>query len=178
MSRVGKKPIQVPSGVEVEISQDWLEIKGPKGVLRERIHPAVQAEFKDDQLNFSKVRSEKGDNAAYGLVRALAANMVDGVTTGFQKVLEVVGVGYRAQVQGKMLTLSLGFSSPVEYPVPEGIEINIEQRNRLVIKGISKQLVGSVAAEIRSFRPPEPFKGKGVKYIDERIRRKVGKTGA
>jgi large subunit ribosomal protein L6 len=178
MSRVGKKPITIPAGVEVRISDEWIEVKGPSGTLREKAHPAIKAEVNGNEVNFTKVREEKGDNAAFGLLRALTANMVQGVTGGFQRTLEIVGVGYRAQVQGRNLSLNLGFSAPVEYPIPDGVEISLEQKNKLVVKGIDKGLVGSVAAEIRRFRPPEPYKGKGVKYIDERIRRKVGKTGA
>ncbi len=178
MSRVGKKPVAIPSGVEAKITGDWLEVKGPSGTLRERMHPAVQVEIGDNQLNFTKVRDEKGDSAAFGLIRSLAFNMVHGVSVGFQKVLEVVGVGYRAQVQGRTLVLNLGYSNPVEYAMPEGIDVAVEQRNQLVVKGISKQLVGAVAAEIRRLRPPEPYKGKGIMYSDEKIRRKVGKTGA
>jgi large subunit ribosomal protein L6 len=178
MSRVGKKPITIPAGVEVKISDEWIEVKGPKGTLREKAHPAIKAEVNENALSFTMGREEKGDNAAFGLIRALAANMVQGVTVVFQKTLEIIGVGYRAQLQGRNLTLNLGFSNPVQYPVPDGIEISLEQKNQVVVKGIDKRLVGTVAAEIRQFRPPEPYKGKGVKYIDEHIRRKVGKTGA
>jgi large subunit ribosomal protein L6 len=178
MSRVGKKPVVIPKGVEIKTGDGWLTVKGPKGSLREKLHPAVDVVIDEGSVSFTKVRDEKGDNAAFGLIRSLANNMVQGTTVGFQKVLEIVGVGYRAQVQGKTLTLNLGFSNPVEYAIPEGIEISVEQRNQVVVKGIDKQLVGTVAADIRQFRPPEPYKGKGVKYLDEKIRRKVGKTGA
>ena len=178
MSRVGKKPITIPAGVEVKISDEWIEVKGPNGTLREKAHPAIKAEVSENAVRFTKAREEKGDNAAFGLVRALTANMVQGVTGGFQKTLEIIGVGYRAQLNGRNLTLNLGFSNPVEYSIPDGVEISLEQKNQVVVKGIDKRLVGSVAAEIRQFRPPEPYKGKGVKYIDEHIRRKVGKTGA
>ena len=178
MSRVGKKPITIPAGVEVKISDEWIEVKGPNGTLREKVHPAIKAEVSENAVSFTKAREEKGDSAAFGLLRALTANMVQGVTGGFQKTLEIIGVGYRAQLSGRNLTLNLGFSNPVQYPVPDGIEISLEQKNQVVIKGIDKRLVGTVAAEIRQFRPPEPYKGKGVKYLDEHIRRKVGKTGA
>jgi large subunit ribosomal protein L6 len=178
MSRVGKKPIAIPSGVDVKISGEWIEVKGPKGALKAKMPPVVTAEFKDSQLSFSKAGDAKKDNAAYGLARALANNMVLGVTAGFQKVLEIVGVGYRAQVKGQNLTLNLGYSNPVEYRIPDGIEVSTEGKSQLVIKGIDKQQVGAVAAKIRGFREPEPYKGKGVKYVDEHIRRKVGKTGA
>jgi large subunit ribosomal protein L6 len=178
MSRIGKKIIAIPKGVEIKVAGESLEVKGPKGSLRERLHPAVKIEIKDGILTVVKVRDEKGDDAAHGLVRSLAANMIKGVTEGFQKVLEIVGVGYRAQAQGAVLTLSVGYSNPVAYPVPKGIEVDASGKNQVVIKGIDKRLVGTVAAEVRGIRPPEPYKGKGIKYADERIRRKVGKTGA
>jgi len=178
MSRIGKKIIAIPKGVEVRVAGEHLEVKGPKGSLRERLHPAVQVEIKGGTVTVLKVRDEKGDDAAHGLVRSLAANMVTGVTEGFQKVLEIVGVGYRAQSQGGVLTLNVGYSNPVNYTVPKGIEVDASGKNQVVIKGIDKRLVGTVAAEVRGIRPPEPYKGKGIKYGDERIRRKVGKTGA
>ena len=178
MSRIGKKVIAIPKGVDVKIAGEVLEVKGPKGTLRERVHPAVKIELKDGVLTCVKIRDEKGDDAAHGLVRSLAANMVTGVTEGFQKVLEIVGVGYRAQSQGGVLTLNVGYSNPVNYTVPKGIEVDASGKNQVVIKGIDKRLVGTVAAEVRGIRPPEPYKGKGIKYGDERIRRKVGKTGA
>ncbi len=178
MSRIGKKIITLPKGVEFKVGPEWLEVKGPKGTLRERVHPAVRVEVKDGVVTFTKVRDEKGDAAAHGLVRALAANMVTGVTEGFQKVLEIVGVGYRAQAQGATLTLNVGYSNPVDYALPKGVEVDASQKNQVVVRGIDRRLVGTVAAEIRAIRPPEPYKGKGIKYADERIRRKVGKTGA
>ena len=179
MSRIGKKIVPIPKGVEVKVAGEHLEVKGPKGQLRERLHPAVKIEIKDGVLTVLKVREEKGDDAAHGLVRSLAANMVKGVTEGFQKVLEIVGVGYRAQAQGAVLTLNVGYSSPVNYPVPKGIEVDAAGKGgQIAIRGIDKRLVGTVAAEVRAIRPPEPYKGKGIKYSDERIRRKVGKTGA
>lgn len=178
MSRIGKKIIAIPKGVEIKVAGEHLEVKGPKGQLRERLHPAVKVEIKDGVLTVVKVREEKGDDAAHGLVRSLAANMVTGVTEGFQKVLEIVGVGYRAQVAGGVLTLNVGYSNPVNYPVPKGIEVDASGKGQVSIKGIDKRLVGTVAAEVRAIRPPEPYKGKGIKYADERIRRKVGKTGA
>ena len=178
MSRIGKKIVTLPKGVEVKVSGESLEVKGPKGTLRERIHPAVKVEVKDGVLTVVKVRDEKGDDAAHGLVRSLAANMVKGVTEGFQRVLEIVGAGCRAQVAGGVLTLNVGYSNPVNYPVPKGIEVDASGKGTVVVKGIDKRLVGAVAAEIRAVRPPEPYKGKGIKYADERIIRKVGKTGA
>ena len=178
MSRIGKKIITLPKGVDVKVSGESIEVKGPKGTLRERTHPAVQVEVKDGVVTVTKVRDEKGDDAAHGLVRSLTANMVKGVTEGFVKTLEIVGVGYRAQVAGGVLTLNVGYSNPVNYPVPKGIEVDASGKGQVVIKGIDKRLIGTVAAEIRAIRPPEPYKGKGIKYVEERIRRKVGKTGA
>ena len=178
MSRIGKKIVAIPKGVEIKVARERLEVKGPKGSLSERIHPAVKVEVAGGVLTVVKVREEKGDDAAHGLVRSLAANMVTGVTDGFQKVLEIVGVGYRAQVAGGVLTLNVGYSNPVNYPVPKGIEVEATGKGQVSIKGIDKRLVGTVAAEVRAIRPPEPYKGKGIKYVDERIRRKVGKTGA
>ena len=178
MSRIGKKIVPIPKGVEIKVAGEHLEVKGPKGQLRERLHPAVKIEIADGVLTVVLVREEKGDNAAHGLVRSLVANMVVGVTEGFQKVLEIVGVGYRAQVAGGVLTLNVGYSNPVSYPVPKGIEVDASGKGQVAIRGIDKRLVGTVAAEVRAIRPPEPYKGKGIKYADERIRRKVGKTGA
>jgi large subunit ribosomal protein L6 len=178
MSRIGKKIVTIPKGVEVKVAGEHIEVKGPKGQLRERLHPACKIEIKDGVLTVLKVREEKGDDAVHGLVRSLTANMVKGVTEGYQRVLEIVGVGYRAQVAGNVLTLNVGYSNPVAFPVPKGIEVDASGKGTVVIKGIDKRLVGAVAAEVRGIRPPEPYKGKGIKYADERIRRKVGKTGA
>ena len=146
--------------------------------MRETLHPAVKIEIADGVLTVVKIREEKGDDAVHGLMRSLIANMITGVTQGYQRVLEIVGVGYRAQVQGAVLTLNVGYSSPVNYAVPKGIEVDASGKGQVVIKGIDERLVGTVAAEVRAIRPPEPYKGKGIKYADERIRRKVGKTGA
>ena len=178
MSRIGKKIVTIPKGVEIKVAGEHLEVKGPKGTLREKLHPAVKIEIADGVLTVVKIREEKGDDAVHGLMRSLTANMITGVTEGYQKVLEIVGVGYRAQVQGAVLTLNVGYSNPVNYPVPKGIEVDASGKGQVVIKGIDKRLVGTVAAEVRAIRPPEPYKGKGIKYSDERIRRKVGKTGA
>lgn len=178
MSRIGKKLLTIPAGVEIKVVGESLVVKGPKGSLSERLHPAVKIEIADRVLTVVKVRDEKGDEAAHGLMRSLTANMITGVTDGYQKVLEIVGVGYRAQVQGAVLTLNVGYSNPVIYPVPKGIEVDASGKGQVSIRGIDKRLVGTVAAEVRAIRPPEPYKGKGIKYSDERIRRKVGKTGA
>ena len=178
MSRIGKKIVAIPKGVDIKVDGERLVVKGPKGTLSEQLHPAVKIEIADGVLTVVKVREEKGDDAIHGLMRSLTANMITGVTQGYQKVLEIVGVGYRAQVQGAVLTLNVGYSDPVSYPLPKGIEVDASGKGQVVIKGIDKRLIGTVAAEIRAIRPPEPYKGKGIKYSDERIRRKVGKTGA
>jgi large subunit ribosomal protein L6 len=178
MSRIGKKIVTIPAGVDIKVDGERLVVKGPKGTLSEKLHPAVKIAIVDRVLTVVKVREEKGDDAVHGLMRSLTANMITGVTTGYQRVLEIVGVGYRAQVQGAVLTLNVGYSDPVSYPLPKGIEVDASGKGQVVIKGIDKRLLGTVAAEIRAIRPPEPYKGKGIKYSDERIRRKVGKTGA
>jgi large subunit ribosomal protein L6 len=177
MSRIGKLPIAIPSGVKVSLSGNEVSVQGKKGSLKqllpERIIVAVEAE----QIVVSRPSDSKQDSALHGLSRSLINNMVIGVSDGFTRVLEINGVGYRAELSSSVLTLSLGFSHPVVYEIPKGIEIEVEKQTRLTIKGIDKQLVGSVAAKIRSFRRPEPYKGKGVKYAEERILRKAGKTG-
>lgn len=177
MSRIGKLPIAIPSGVKVALSGNEISVQGSKGSLKqllpERIIVAVEAQ----QIVVSRPSDSKQDSALHGLSRSLINNMVVGVSDGFTRVLEINGVGYRAELSGKALSLSLGFSHPVVYEIPAGIEVEVEKQTRVIIKGIDKQLVGSVAAKIRSFRRPEPYKGKGVKYAEERILRKAGKTG-
>ena len=176
MSRIGKQPIIIPSGVEVNITNDLVTVKGSKGELVQPIHPSVKVEQVDSQLEVSvKNGDEKFQRSLWGLFRRLIANMVQGVSQGFSKKLEVNGVGYKAEVKGKTLVLQLGFSHPVNYPFPEGIDIAVE-KNIITISGSDKQKVGQTAAEIRSFKKPEPYKGKGIKYIDETIRRKAGKA--
>ena len=178
MSRVGKMPIAIPAGVTVEIAENNLvTVKGPKGELQ-RVLPAEMTIKKEgEEIIVERPNDLKKNKALHGLTRALINNMVIGVTEGFSKTLEINGVGYRAAKQGNVLNLSLGYSHPVEYPQPEGIEIEVPDQNKIIVKGISKEKVGQCAAEIRGFRPPEPYKGKGIKYADEYIRRKVGKTG-
>ena len=177
MSRIGKLPVAIPSGVKVSLNGSEISVQGAKGSLKqllpERISVAVEAE----QIVVSRPTDSKEDSALHGLSRALINNMVVGVSEGFMRELEINGVGYRAEISGSKLTLSLGFSHPVVYEVPKGIEVVVEKQTRLFIRGIDKQLVGSTAAKIRSFRKPEPYKGKGVKYAEERILRKAGKTG-
>jgi large subunit ribosomal protein L6 len=175
MSRIGRQPIPVPDGVEVSIETDLVRVKGPKGELQERVVRDITVEQEDGQL-LVKRPTDRGDHRAlHGLTRSLVANMVQGVTEGFEKRLEIQGVGYRAQLQGKKLVLSLGFSHPVEIQAPDGIEFEVPQPTQIVVRGISKQLVGEVAANIRKRRPPEPYKGKGIRYQGEYVARKVGK---
>ncbi len=175
MSRIGKQPIPVPAGVEIKVADDHVAVKGPKGELTAPLFPGISIVHEGDALTLSCANlADKALKSKYGLARALLANVVTGVTKGFEKVLELRGVGYRAQLQGKTLNLSLGFSHPVSYAVPEGVEVKVEQ-SRITISGADKQRVGQVAAEIRAFRPPEPYKGKGVRYVDEYVAMKEGK---
>lgn len=181
MSRIGKKPVAIPTGVTVtEEADKTLVVKGPKGELHFRPHKAISIQIKENDVLVTRDSDEKFEHALHGLTRTLVQNMVTGVTKGFMKTLEINGVGYRVAVQGKKLVLNLGYSHPVDYPIPEGItcKVDEEKKNILYISGIDKQLVGQVAAEIREFRKPEPYKGKGIKYIDEHIRRKAGKAAA
>jgi large subunit ribosomal protein L6 len=178
VSRIGKAPIAIPAQAKVEVLENVVSVAGPKGKLDLQIHPGMGVRLEDDKIWVSRPSDEKAHKALHGLVRSLLANMVEGVTKGFEKRMELVGLGYRAQIQGEELILSLGFSHPINYPVPPDVKIVAETPTSLVISGIDKQRVGQVAAEIRSFRKPEPYKGKGVKYANERIRRKAGKTGA
>ena len=173
MSRVAKSPISIPAGVEVNISGSELKVKGPKGNLELNLHSSVSLEENDGQY-LVKPDSDK-DMAMAGTFRALVNNMVVGVSDGFQKSLKLVGVGYRAQLQGNKLNLALGFSHPIEYNAPEGIKIETPSQTEIIVSGCDKQKVGQVAAEIRSYRPPEPYKGKGVRYTDERVVRKEAK---
>jgi large subunit ribosomal protein L6 len=178
MSRIGKKPINIASGVKITLDGQNIKVEGPKGRLERTIHDQVEVKVEADQL-LVNTRTENTGAALQGLTRSLLANMVDGVSTGFSKVLEINGVGYRAEMKGKTLSLSLGYSHPVDYPLPEGISAEVDTKaNTVTVSGIDKELVGATAAKIRSFRKPEPYKGKGIKYADERIMRKAGKTGA
>jgi large subunit ribosomal protein L6 len=179
MSRVGRKPIEIPKGVRVEVRDGALHAEGPKGKIAQRMVPGYSVAIKDGTITVGR-RGESGtERAGHGLARALYANAVRGVTEGFSKTLEIVGVGYKAELKGNVLQLALGYSHPVVYPIPAGIKVDLDAKaNRLVIAGTDRQMVGQVAAEIRSKRKPDPYKGKGVKYADEVIRRKVGKAGA
>lgn len=175
MSRIANAPVELPKGVEVSIAGQSLNVKGSKGNLSLDVHDLVKVEQGETALQFSAANNSKKSGALAGTFRALAHNMVTGVSEGFTKELTLIGVGYRAQAQGKKLNLSLGFSHPVEYAVPEGIEVETPSQTQVIVKGIDKQLVGQVAAEIRDFRPPEPYKGKGVRYADEYVKRKEAK---
>lgn len=178
MSRIGKLPITIPDKVHVEVHDHTVTVKGPRGTLAMAAHPAIDVQVKDRQVLCGRPSDEKTHKALHGLTRSLIANMVEGVTKGFERKLELVGVGYRASLLGQNLNISLGYSHPIMFPVPTGIKIEVKDQTQLTVSGMDKQLVGAVAAKLRSFRPPEPYKGKGVKYLEERIRRKAGKTGA
>jgi large subunit ribosomal protein L6 len=178
MSRIGKAPIDLPPGVEVQIEGDVVRVKGPKGELQREIRPEAEVRLEDGQLLVTRKAESKQHRAYHGLTRALVANMVEGVNTGFRKALEIVGVGYRAEKKGDTLVLTVGYSHEVRYPEPEGITITTPAPTQIVVEGIDKQKVGQVAAELRSVRPPEPYKGKGIRYQGEQVRRKAGKTGA
>lgn len=178
MSRVGLMPIEVPEGVEVKVSPGRVVVKGPKGELEQDIHSDISVVRQEGVLMVKRPSDQRTHRALHGLTRSLVANMVEGVTKGFEKQLDIQGMGYRALLQGRTLTLHLGYSHPIEYEAPEGIEFDLSGRNLITVRGIDKQKVGQVAAEIRAFRKPEPYKGKGIRYVGEVIRRKVGKTGA
>ena len=178
MSRIGKLPVVIPAGVTVEMKDNnVLYVKGPKGTLEKQFAPEIKIEQKDGEIVVTRPNDNKKEKSLHGLTRALIHNMVDGVTNGFEKKLEINGVGYRAAKQGKTLTLTLGYSHPVTMEDPEGVETVLDGTNTIFVRGIDKEAVGQYAAEIRSKRGPEPYKGKGIKYADEIIRRKVGKTG-
>lgn len=178
MSRIGLMPIEVPAGVDVKIKGSHVTVKGPKGEMQHTFPADIAISLDDGELNVRRPTDEPSHRALHGMTRALINNMVVGVSTGFSKVLEVNGVGYRAELDGENLVLHVGFSHPVEVKPPEGIEFEVDDRTRqITVKGYDKQLVGHVAANIRKVRPPEPYKGKGIKYLDERIRRKAGKAG-
>ena len=175
MSRIAKKPIEVPKGVEVSLEGSLLKLKGPKGSAEVDVHSSVEVVREDQYLKLQAKNALKQTNALAGTMRSLVGNAVKGVSTGFERKLELVGVGYRAQAQGKILNLTLGFSHPIAYEMPEGVTVETPTQTEIVVKGIDKQKVGQVSAEIRAFRPPEPYKGKGVKYSGEVLIRKEAK---
>jgi large subunit ribosomal protein L6 len=179
MSRIGRKPIEIAKGVQVSITKDAVSVKGPKGTLNLKRHKSVEIKQAKDEgkdvIVFERKGEEGPDRAAHGLMRALVANMMKGVTDGFTRTLEINGVGYKAEIKGANIVLSLGFSHPVEYKLPEGVSAKVD-KNQLILSSIDREKLGGAAAKIRSFRPPEPYKGKGIKYVEETILRKAGKT--
>lgn len=177
MSRIGKLPIEIPKGVKISFSDNRLSVQGPNGSLARQIMSVVSLSISESSIEVSRNDETNSARAAHGLTRTLINNMVVGVTKGFQTDLEINGVGYRAEVKGRELVLSLGYSHPVNFSIPDGISIVVEKMTKLAVKGFDKELVGQTAAKIRSFRRPEPYKGKGIKYADETILRKAGKTG-
>lgn len=178
MSRIGLKPISIPSGVEVKVDdKNYVVVKGPKGTLEQQISEVMDIKIEDSEINVARPSDRKEHRSMHGLSRTLIANMIEGVSKGYSKELEIVGVGYRAQKKGNVLALSLGLSHPVDMEDPEGIEVEVPNNNQIIVRGIDKQKVGNYAAVIRAWRKPEPYKGKGIKYVGEYIRRKEGKTG-
>ena len=175
MSRIGKQPIQIPDGVDVEVKPGMVKVKGPKGELTQVVSQDMKVAVDNGTLTVERPTDRGEHRALHGLTRSLIANMVEGVTEGYEKRLEIQGVGYRARLQGKALELSVGYSHPVPVPAPDGIEFEVPQPTQIVVRGIDKQLVGEIAARIRRVRPPEPYKGKGIRYAGEHVRRKVGK---
>lgn len=178
MSRIGRLPIAIPQGVDVGINKNEIKIKGPKGELNRVLHPNIKVTVSDGNIIVSRPNDSRINRSLHGLTRSLINNMVIGVTQSFQKVLQIKGVGYRSILKGKDLTLNLGYSKPVEYKNPGGIDFEVTKNNEIIVKGMSKQQVGQVAAEIRNLRPPEPYKGKGIRYSDEKVIRKAGKAAA
>lgn len=178
MSRIGKKPVVILKGVKINKKDDTIDVQGPKGSLSLYVNPIISSEIKESEVLFTRKSNNKRDKAMHGLYAILLKNMISGVTDGFSKKLELVGIGYRAELKKDKLYLTLGYSHPIVFAAPEGIKIEVPNDNSIVVNGIDKQLVGQVAAKIRSFRPPEPYKGKGIKYEKEYIRRKAGKAAA
>jgi large subunit ribosomal protein L6 len=178
MSRIGKKPIPVPKGVTVSVQPDTVEIKGPKGTLKQRVPPGITFELNGAELNAKLSREDPELGKFHGLARSLMANAVHGVTEGFKKELDIVGVGYRAELKGKQIHFALGYSHPIVFEIPTGIDITVDKQTHITVTGADRQLVGQVAANIRRMRKPDPYKQKGVRYTGEVLKKKVGKTGA
>ncbi len=178
MSRIGRKPIPIPKAVEIDVSGQVVRVKGPKGELSRTVHPEMRVSITDGVLQVERPSDDPRHRALHGLTRSLINNMVEGVTNGYTRALEIQGVGYKAETGPKGVRLAVGFSHPVEYAAPPGIKISVEGNTQIRIEGIDKEMVGQVAAEIRKVRPPEPYKGKGIRYAGEQVRRKAGKTGA
>ena len=177
MSRIGKVPVTVPGGVTVNLTNDLLSVEGAKGRLEQALPVGIGLAIEGDQITVVPENDQRKTRGFYGLTRSLIANMVQGVTEGFQKSLEINGVGYRAEVEGAQLTLSLGYSQPIKYTIPEGISVAVDKQTQVTVSGVDKQLVGQVAANIRAYRVVEPYKGKGIRYSGEKVRRKAGKAG-
>ncbi|EUJ18439.1 50S ribosomal protein L6 [Listeria aquatica] len=177
MSRIGKKPITIPAGVTVTLDGNKATVKGPKGELVREFNPEIKIEIEGSEINVSRPSDNKNHRALHGTTRAVLNNMVVGVSEGYEKSLELVGVGYRAQKQGSKLVLNVGYSHPVEFEAPKGVEIEVPANTKVIVKGFNKEHVGELAANIRAVRPPEPYKGKGIRYEGEYVRRKEGKTG-
>jgi len=178
MSRIGKMPITIPKEVKVELNNNNIKISGERGTLESSFHPDMQVKIEEGKIFVSRPSENKFHRSLHGLSRTLINNMVEGVSSGFEKILEIQGVGYRATLEGGKMVLQIGYSHSIEFDTPKGIEFEVEKQKIIKIKGIDKQLVGETAAKIRALRKPEPYKGKGIRYIDEVVRRKVGKTGA
>jgi large subunit ribosomal protein L6 len=178
MSRIGKKPVTVPKGVTLQLQDHTVAVKGPKGELRRTLHEDMELAFDKDQFTVARPSDEQKHKALHGLTRTLVQNMVEGVSKGFSKTLEIQGVGYKAEAKPYGVNLIVGYSHPVKYEAPKGIKISVDNNTTVKIEGADKELVGQVAAELRSVRPPEPYKGKGIRYVGEQVRRKAGKTGA
>lgn len=177
MSKIGKQPVKIPSGVKVDIKGSHINITGPKGTLTRDIHPDINVAIEDNEIVVTRPTDNRNHRSLHGLTRALIQNMVTGVNKGYTITLEIIGIGYRAEMTGKLLTLYVGYSHPVVFRAPEGVSLDvIPKENKIIVSGTNKELVGSAAAKIRSVRPPEPYKGKGIKYSDETIRRKAGKA--
>lgn len=176
MSRIGKQPVQLPDKVQFTQKGDSITVKGPKGSLERQLHPAITLEVNDNVINVTTDTSNRQNVAFQGLFRSLISNMVTGVTAGYEKNLVLSGIGYRAEVKGKSLILNVGYSNPVDFPLPDGIQADVENNTKIKLTGIDKEVLGQAAANIRDLRPPEPYKGKGIMYADERIIRKAGKT--
>ncbi len=177
MSRVGKKPVSIPDSIKVTYTKRTFEVKGKSGTLTQEIHPAVDLKIEKDEINVIPSDSSRKTDAILGMTRSLVNNMVIGVSKGFERVLEINGIGYRAEAKGKTILFNLGYSHPIDFPLPAGVTAKVEKNNSVKLTGIDKQLVGQTAAQIRQLRPPEPYKGKGIKYAEEHIQRKAGKTG-
>ncbi|MFA5536609.1 MAG: 50S ribosomal protein L6 [Bacillota bacterium] len=178
MSRIGRAPITIPAGVQVKLDGNRVQVKGPKGELSQELHPEINVAIEGEQIIVTRPSDGKEHRSLHGLTRTLVNNMVEGVTKGFSKGLDLAGVGYRAAKQGDKLVLTVGYSQPVEMQPDQGLEVEVPAPNKIIVKGIDKQLVGAFAAKVRATRPPEPYKGKGIKYEKETIRRKAGKAGA